>query len=93
MMAKKKGAAKRRRRKAQQGAKHAPKAMLEAVAAALNACENAGMEVRIIPGPIIITDKGMILPPWKDGKKDKGWDVRPAGRSSKLSRDDSHKGV
>lgn len=92
-MSKKKGAAKRKRRKALSTAKQQPQALLEAVANAMNACEDAGMKIRIIPGPVILTERGVILPPWKEGKKYKGWDVRSAGRWPKSVIIDSNRPV
>lgn len=71
-MSRRKGHARKRRARTR---KRDRATLLAAVAAALNDCERAGLGVRFLPGPMIHTRHGVVLPP--HGKT--GWTARVFG--------------
>lgn len=72
-MSKKHGARKKRRKRARAKRRdNTPRALLENVAAALNACEKAGARVRLLDVGVL-TDYGAVIP-FKHG-----WAARPFG--------------
>lgn len=70
-MSKRKAARKKKRRKAAAAARNSPDGLLSALAAALNACEQAGLKPRFVYG-CVYSSHGVVLSP--DRKH--GWRAR-----------------